>query len=182
MSTLLSDGALLPTDQHPQASPLLRLPRLVRLQIYISAGAIAHPRQLLFINLNNSEVKSTLNRNYRPCFVATLNLFLTCRLVYRDLCRHVYSRHHFFVRSCDDGGLRTLNRLGSEALMGLKLLTIHLNSSSCGLGNVCDRALDPWIKNRQEYDRIDSPLRLGETRTEVSLCTWMYSPASESDT
>lgn len=67
------------------------------------------------------------------------NLLQTCRTVYYEATPLFYSTKHFFVRYFECGDLEVLQKLTPSSMRALRLLTIHLNVSSCEKGAPCCR-------------------------------------------
>ena len=157
--------AQLDHDHDKDTPSILRLPRVIRLRIFNWLGAL--PTNAHFINLPNKGAPDDASEKFQ--FVQTLALLLTSRAINEEMTHWLYSRNHFFERSDKDGILHTIPRLRFLSLESLRLLTVHLNVASCGLGKPCDNITYPIGTGFQDHDKLDAPLCMTDTNTKVTV-------------
>ena len=150
-----------------QQSNLLRLRTRIRLQICFRVGIVGHPRAPHFIDLGNNGAPDRWRDRQR--FLITHILFLTCRTLYNELGRLAYGFNHFFVQLDEDHDLLPLRCLSPQSLSALRWLTIHINVSSCGKGEMCAGCKYPWERIRYENrGKPFEPLSLANEYSRVS--------------
>ena len=150
--------------------PILRLPTRLRLRLYFKMCILGSPKvHNRFINLNNQGARNRDYDGFLEGFSFTLahRLMLTCRTFYNEVCPIVYARNHLFIRFSDRGNLEALRRLSPTALRAIRLLTIHLNVASCGLGSPCHYYLRPGEKPAYDNYRCEKPLDISNPFTKV---------------
>ena len=138
---------------------ILCLSPTIRHRIYLEAGLV-----------NDSDID--LNR-WREIDVRDLtddmrfsyNLLLTCRTIHAEASLILYSTNRFFVRYKDSRGLRLLRNLTQDALSSLAHLTVHLNATSCEMGEPCcklyPRKSPRKFRSCRQHDKpLVSPSRL----------------------
>jgi hypothetical protein len=145
--------------------PFLDLPRRLRLRVYSLLCVLGHPRFSNFINLSSAGAPDRNHNGQR--FINTHRLLLTCKTVYNELVPLVYGFNHFFIRLDDHGSFGALRRLRPSTLCAMRNLTIHINVSSCGLGDRCGSYLYPWERHYDDYDKLNKPLSLRDAGARV---------------
>lgn len=145
-------------------SPLLSLPPHIRYEIYSALGVVVAgtPR---FVDLNNDPRLGSSGAEMDDVVARFYKLLLTCRFLSEEVCAYVYSKNHFFIRYNELMNLSALRMLRPQLIRSMRLLTIHLNSSSCELGLHCERCLNP--EERPLEDKDDALLSLQDPLTRV---------------
>ena len=153
-------------DDHQIQPPFLRLPSLIRHQIYAEANILGSKSRFKFINLNH---RGAPDRNHdRPSFLVTWNLLLTCRTLYGEVSSRIYADNYFFIRYNERRNLESLRSLLPTSMRAIRHLSIHLNVASCGISNGCDFYLNSWDLPVTRTDTLDTPLQASDPATQVS--------------
>ena len=97
------------------------------------------------------------------------NLLLTCRTVYTEVSRCLYSSNRFLIRYQELNGLQVLRNLRPNSLASLAHLIVDLNATSCPPGTLHDDTHPWWGQNRSDRDR---PLRASSYRGRALLSEW----------
>lgn len=123
------------------------------------------PATPIFINLNN---RSTPYRRHQQLDTSR-QLLLASRAMNAEVGQFVYATSHVFIRFSDQGDLAALRRLRPASVRAMRILTIHLNVTSCGLGQQGYHAINAWQKHEYEQynPKHDTPLYLSEDGTQV---------------
>lgn len=142
---------------------IFSLPRAIRFRIYDEAGLVTETD----INLNGRPDADTWPSAADCGF--TSSLLLTCRTVYTEASSAVYSTNQFWIRYRDSHSLQRLRNLTPQSLSLLTHLTVHLNVSSCEIGESCCKAYPGRPKS---CDAHDKPIRLSPSSRNAVLSEW----------
>ncbi len=125
----------------------LCLPPAIRHRIYREAGLV-----------HDTEIDLTRrpDTDSGP-FTGELNfshgLLLTCRTIYAESSVVIYSTNRFFIRYRDSRSLQALRNLTPHSLSALVYLVVHLNVTSCEIGEPCCKAHPRYRRNCTHHDK-----------------------------
>lgn len=144
-------------DSASASASLFCLPPTLRHHIYLAAGVPQSDNCQLPVNLNRAP--SSLTRCH--------GLLLTCRAVYHELARMLYSGNFFLVRYTDSRSLDVLGNLRPTSIAFLTQITIHLNVTACADSWLCCEVADSSsCRHREEHN---SPL---DSSAEAVISAW----------
>lgn len=125
------------------------LPSTIRHRIYLEAG---------LVNDTDIDLNQWRESWFGPStddIRFSYNLLLTCRTIHAEASSILYSNNGFSIRYRDSSSLRLLRNLSQDALSSLVHLSVHLNVTSCELGEPCCKN-DPYKLVR--WHQHDEPL------------------------
>ena len=140
----------------------LHLPQAIRHRIYIEAGLVHNED----IDLHNRSDASESWLSYDN-FILSYNLLLTCRAIYTEVSSIIYSTNRFFIQYNRSLGLRPLLNLRPQSISLLTHLTVHLNVTSCPVGQPCCKTHPGKQKTRHT-----TPLVISSHRHRAILSDW----------
>ena len=143
----------------------LCLPPAIRLRIYSLAGLLED----IDIDLNQRPGTDSWPWPFADDFHFTFNLLLTCRTIYTEASSIVYNTNRFFIRYRGSQSLQALRNLTPISLSSLAYLTVHLNITSCAIGQPCSNIQTPEGRARHRYDK---PLQSSSRRSQLALFEW----------
>lgn len=142
---------------------LLCLSPAVRHRIYCAAGLITD---------SDIDLDRRANADSWPPsadFELSYNLLLSCRTVYAEASSILYSTNRFFIRYRYSRSLRALRNLTAGSLSYLTHLTVHLNVTSCEIGEPCCMVYPGESRSCREHDK---PLRTSSRQHRAILSEW----------
>ena len=141
----------------------LCLPPAVPLEIYDQAGLVKD------FDIDLNQRPGTLTWADDGYFDFTFNILLTCRTIYAEVSATVYSTNRFFIRYRDSHSLQMLQNLTPISLSALAYLTVHLNVTSCELGESCCNNQSGEARRRHRHDKR---LQSSSRRSQATLREW----------
>ena len=144
---------------------ILCLPPAIRVRIYSQAGLVED----IDIDLNQRPGIDAWPWPDPDDLHFTFNLLLTCRTIYTEASFIVYNTNRFFIRYRDSQSLQALRNLTPNSLSSLAYLTVHLNITSCAIGERCTDVQTPAA---QDPHRFDKPLRSSSRPSQETLREW----------
>ena len=143
----------------------LCLPPAIRLRIYSLAGLVED----IDIDLNQRPGTDSWPWPFTDDFHFTFNLLLTCRTIYTEASFIVYNTNRFFIRYRDSQSLQALRNLTPNSLSSLSYLTVHLNITSCSIGEPCSNVQPAKARARHRYDKT---LQSSSRSSQKTLREW----------
>ena len=146
----------------------LCLPPAIRHRIYREAGLVRESEIDLTPQPDTDSGPITAELSFSH------SLLLTCRTIYAESSIVLYSTNRFFIRYRDSQSLRALRNLTPHSLSALVHLVVHLNVTSCEIGEPCCKAHPGYRRN---YDQHDKPLVASSRSARAILCEWQSTAA-----